>query len=302
MQVRSMSADSQPKLAASTRLALGTVQMGLEYGVANTHGRMNLAEAGRVLSQARAEGMDMLDTAIAYGESEERLGEIGVAGWNIVSKLPSLPKGDEDVREWVADQVRASLGRLRVAQLGGLLLHRPTDLLESHGQALWEALEEMRTEGLVRKIGISIYDPAELDALLPRYAMQLVQAPFNLLDRRLVTSGWAYQLADQGIEIHTRSVFLQGLLLMKERPARFALWAPLLARWDAWRAANGEDGVAACLQFALSYSQISKVVVGVDSAAQLRGILAAAGCAHGRWPDDFRSDDSILMNPSQWPR
>lgn len=288
--------------ARVSRLALGTVQMGLDYGVANASGRMSTNEAASVLRTARERGLDTLDTAIAYGESERTLGELGLGGWRVISKLPGVPDGCEDVAAWVHEQVGASLRRLRIARLHGLLLHRPSDLSAPFGDVLWAALREVQTAGVIEKIGVSIYAPDELAPLIPARAVQIVQAPLNLLDRRLVQSGWARRLADSGVEVHARSAFLQGLLLMSERPARFAPWTPLLSRWDAWREAQPDRGLAACLHYVLAQPEVSRVVVGVDTAAQLHAIADAVARSDGAWPQDLWSDDPVLLNPARWPR
>lgn len=295
------SRSSPPTLRRTARLALGTAQLGLAYGVANAHGRMAVEEGRQLLATARRLGIDTLDTAVAYGDSEQRLGAIGVDDWLVVSKLPGLPASCPDVSAWVWAEVEGSLARLGVPRLHGLLLHRPGDLVGPRGAELWAALEAVRKAGFARKIGISIYSPDELEQIIPQYAVDLVQSPLNLLDRRLVRSGWARRLAWRGVEIHVRSVFLQGLLLMKPRPVAFARWEPLLARWDAWRQAAGHDGLAACLHYAFSVPEVNRVVVGVDSSHQLTEIAAALE-GPGGWPEDLWSDDPTLLNPSLWPR
>jgi aryl-alcohol dehydrogenase-like predicted oxidoreductase len=218
------------------KLALGTAQFGLKYGIANQQGQVSHDEAKVVLALARARGMDTLDTAIAYGDSEQRLGEIGIQDWRVVSKLPAIPEGCGDIAQWVVAAVRDSLGRLKVGKLYGLLLHRPQQLLEKNGGQLYSALQQLKQDGLVQKIGISIYDPSELDNLCSSYQLDLVQAPFNIMDQRLIATGWLSRLAKQGTELHVRSVFLQGLLLMtpSDRPKKFDRWTPILSMWHVF--------------------------------------------------------------------
>ena len=127
----------------ANRLALGTVQFGLRYGVANTSGQVSLDEVTAILQQAWAAGVDTLDTAIAYGESEQRLGEIGVEGWRVVSKLPAMPSDPSDIGGWVEDAVECSLRRLNIDCLYGLLLHRSQQLLEPRGEDLYASLVEL---------------------------------------------------------------------------------------------------------------------------------------------------------------
>lgn len=284
------------------KLALGTVQFGLEYGIANKDGRVTLGEAQSILAHAWASGVSMLDTAIGYGDSEQRLGEIGVQQWELVSKLLPVPEGCNDISRWVAEEMAGSLRRLKVKGLYGLLLHRPGQLLEKGGDELYRAMQRLRQDGLVRKIGVSIYDPSELDALCDRYQFDLVQAPFNLLDRRLIDSGWMARLKQQDIELHVRSAFLQGLLLMSagDRPVKFDRWGALWARYDAWLKDTGISPLQACLRYAMSFTEISKVVVGVDSLGQLKEILQAAEGAMPIVPEDIQTNDIDLLNPACW--
>ena len=284
------------------KLALGTVQFGLTYGVANQRGQVSVDETRAILRHAQSTGIDTLDTAIAYGDSEQRLGEIGVVGWHVVSKLPATPDACRDVSRWVATSVRESLERLRVTNLYGLLLHRPDQLLARDGERLYSALRQLREEGVVEKIGVSIYAPSELDALCGAYQFDLVQAPFNLLDRRLIDTGWLSRLAARHTEVHVRSVFLQGLLLMPEgsRPPAFGRWAPLWTAFDVWLDQARLTPVQACLRDALSFPEISKVIIGVDSLPHLKDILQTADGPAPQIPDTFRTTDPDLLNPARW--
>jgi len=284
------------------RLALGTVQFGLDYGVANQRGQVTSAEAKSILAEARANGMTMLDTAIAYGDSEQRLGEIGIPGWQVVSKLPAVPDNCQDITRWVGECVRGSLQRLKIPSLHGLLLHRPQQLLQEGGDELYAALQQIRREGLVRKTGISIYGPDELDALCPRYSFELVQSPFSLVDRRLLRSGWLDKLTGQGTEVHVRSIFLQGLLLMSstERPRKFDRWGALWSRYEAWLGQVGLSPLQVCVRYALSVAAIGQVVVGVDSLAQLREITQAANGICPVVPSELTSEEPDLVSPARW--
>ena len=172
------------------RLALGTVQFGLPYGIANHAGQIPKEDGTGILDIAAENGIDTIDTAIAYGESEKRLGEIGVRSWQIISKLPVIPEDCPDILQWVTEAVGGSMQRLKVNKLYGLLLHRPEQLLKKNGDSLFGILQSLKEDGVVDKIGVSIYDPSELDTLCTRFQFDIVQAPFNILDRRLIDSGW----------------------------------------------------------------------------------------------------------------
>jgi aryl-alcohol dehydrogenase-like predicted oxidoreductase len=286
----------------STRLVLGTVQMGLDYGIANRGGRIPLDEVAAVLDLAKEQGIDRIDTASAYGEAEATLGRIGMSGRKVITKLRPLPAGCADVDGWVRQEVAASLRRLGLEAVYGLLLHRADDLAGPGGEAIYAALNALQGEGQIGRVGVSIYGPEDLDALVPRFELELVQTPFNLLDRRIATSGWLDRCRALGVEVHGRSAFLQGALLMKraDRPPMFARWAALWASYEAWLARSGLSPVEACLLFALAEERLDGVVVGVDGVQHLRELIAVAGGSPPREYPDLSTDDLDLINPARW--
>ena len=280
-------------------LALGTVQFGMRYGIANKAGQVGLAEIERILAYASDNGVDMLDTAVSYGDSEACLGVIGVDDFQVVTKLPTKIEGD--VEGWVSAHVKASLKRLSISRVYGLLLHRSQQLLGADGQLLAKALAKLKSDGLVAKIGVSIYDPRELELLNKECAVDLIQAPLNVFDRRLITSGWLQRLYDDGVEVHVRSVFLQGLLLMSRVrvPKKFSPWSDLFDRWHAWLAENHTNATEVCLQFA-NHPMVDRVVIGVDTFDQLKEILHASRGASVQEIPNLSCNDAKLVNPSNW--
>ncbi len=285
------------------RLALGTVQFGIPYGIANQIGQVALGDARAILIRAAEEGIDTIDTAIGYGDSERFLGEIGVSGFNVVTKLPALPVGHLGVAGWVNEQMANSLARLHSCRVYGVLLHKPTDLLGANGQALFNALCALKDRGLVERIGVSVYSPAELENLPANFRYDLVQAPLNLVDRRLFASGWLGRLKDRGVEVHTRSTFLQGLLLLPRNgiPAKFSRWADVWDRWHAWLSDHNEDAVRACLTYSLSLRDVDRVVVGTDSSGQFTQVLLGAALASKAALPDLACGSGDLINPARWP-
>lgn len=287
----------------STRLILGTAQFGLHYGVANAHGQISQTEGQQLLQSAKASGIGRLDTAIAYGNSEQLLGEYGVTSFSLISKLPAVPEQCSDVYAWMLEQVNASLRRLKISKLHGLLLHRPEQLLGSQGSAIAASLEQLKSDGLVEKTGLSIYSPNSLHQLLQAAPVDIVQAPFNLFDQRLVVSGWLDRLYSNHIEVHTRSAFLQGLLLMKQNrlPVYFKPWQHQLSQWYQWLAEYPHiSALQACLAFPLRHEKINAVVVGADNTAQLEEIIAASRPEPMAQLPLLATNDTGLIDPSNW--
>jgi len=276
----------------------------MPYGVANRSGKVPPAEIAAILSRAASGGMDTLDTAIAYGDAESSLGRVGVDGWRVVSKLPPLPASVHSVEAWINDQVAASLRRLGIKALEALLLHRSADLLERDGEQYRLALGRVKASGLALAVGVSIYDPTELDALWSTWRPDIVQVPCNVLDRRLIGTGWLGKLDRNGVRVHVRSAFLQGLLLMTrpEWPRTFSPWKDLLTRWLEWCEQRSTRPLEAALRFVQELPGVERIVVGVESTSQLEEVLAAADSKAPLPPEDLLSDDLRLIDPSRWSR
>jgi len=285
------------------KLALGTAQFGLDYGIANQVGKVADDELLSILDLARKTGIDTIDTAIAYGDSETRLGHAGVAGFRIISKLPPNDASRPDIADRIKALTVESLERLGVESLECLLLHRAMDLCGSSGSALYSAMHQLKEMGLVKGIGVSIYGPDDLDAIPSDFVLDLVQAPFNAFDQRLLTSGWLSKLALAGVRVHARSLFLQGLLLMEDsqRPATFDRWDNVWREWSAWLKEKGLSRVEGALAAAANLPELERFVVGVDSAKQLADVIRAVHVSQriGATPD-FSVQDAELINPNLW--
>ncbi len=286
------------------KLALGTVQFGLNYGVSNTSGQVKLPEVKSILEEAKKYNIDTLDTAITYGNSESILGEIGVDKFNVVTKLPPIPKDTSDIDLWVNNQVKSSLKKMHIDSVSGLLLHRSADLFETPKRQLFDSLCKLRDNGIVNKIGVSIYNPDELDALEEHgIKIDIIQAPFNILDRRLESSGWLNKLSRTGVELHSRSVFLQGLLLQEkdQRNPYFNKWNYYFKKFDEWVNDTKQTPLDAALNFSYSNAAISKVIVGVQNKFQLTEVITSISRdSKFSIPDELRIEDSMLINPKNW--
>lgn len=286
------------------KLALGTVQFGLNYGISNTSGKVAFSEVESILLEAKKYNINTLDTAIAYGDSESVLGKAGVNKFNIVTKLPPMPKEVDDTDLWADQQIQASLARMGVDSASGLLLHKSSDLSGARGRRLFDSLQKLKERGVVNKVGVSIYNPNELEDLADQdMVVDIVQAPFNILDRRLESSGWLEKLDSSGVELHTRSVFLQGLLLQEkdQRDTYFDKWRDYFNKFDEWILDTKQTPLSASLNFSYSYKEINKTIVGVQSKLQLTEILTSISQnPQTSIPRELEIDDPLLINPTNW--
>jgi aryl-alcohol dehydrogenase-like predicted oxidoreductase len=286
----------------SSRIALGTVQFGISYGVSNNSGMVSSEMVSKILDIALLNKINTLDTASAYGESERVLGMLNISKWNVISKIAIPAECCTNISEWVRLQVKESLIRLREPYIHGILVHNSKQLLGEDGEEIWNSLQNLKTEGLVKKVGVSIYSPDELELLFKSFNLDIVQCPYNIIDRRLKTSGWLQRMNNMGVEVHIRSIFLQGLLLMsrKDRPDMFNTWSILWDNLEKWIAKNDMTPLQASLAFALDDTRISKVIIGVETVDQLKEILSFEKFSRLKFPENLSTTDLKLIDPSQW--
>ena len=282
------------------RIVLGGAQLGLPYGILNGGETLSREEVARILDTAVDHGIDSIDTAIAYGQSESIIGETSQNRFKIISKLPPLPVGISDVSEWVHSQVQGSLSRLKCTSLEALLLHRPQDLTGAKGAELYAAIGSLMAEKMIHRFGVSIYSPDDLEGIIDTFDIQVVQAPLNVFDRRIL--GVTDQLSALNIEVHVRSVFLQGVLIAspKDRPQRFEPWSEHFALFDEWVRSSGVSAMACCLGFALQQPGIAKLVIGTTSAKSLDEIINSIPNSVLEVPAHLQSSVEQLIDPRVW--
>ncbi len=281
------------------KLALGSVQFGVDYGIANQHGQVPSSEVGDILQIAQKHGIEMLDTAALYGNSEAVLGQFDAGQrFKLVTKLPGNIHSEQ-----ISSTISESLLRLKTGRLYGLLLHAPEFLLGKQGDDIYQALEQLKTEGKVKKIGISVYCPALTKEITERYQIDLIQFPLNLFDQRFIHSGIIDELKSRGVELHARSLLLQGLMLMREYPRYFERWNDQLY---SLRIAAKEQGVsllAFLLGICYQNQNVDRFVLGCQSRMQLFSLLkhyAKAKEVELNY-SSFSINDERLLLPSNWP-
>jgi aryl-alcohol dehydrogenase-like predicted oxidoreductase len=292
---------------APQRIGLGTAQFGLDYGITNSGGRVAEEEVRSILAAAAASGMDTLDTAYLYGESEAVLGRCldARSPLRIVTKTAKFR--NQPGAPGLIEAFTESLRRLGRERVHALLFHDAGDLLGPSGDALWQLAERLQAEGGVEKIGLSVYEPAEIDEALRRYPIGIVQLPWNPLDPRLADGGQLQRLASAGVEVHARSLFLQGLLLapVDGFPDGFGPLRAAVGELAEAARSSGLTRLEALLALAFSRPEIDRFVCGVTSCAELQAIVLAAEKAEalrGRFSfAPSRALDPLFLNPARWP-
>jgi aryl-alcohol dehydrogenase-like predicted oxidoreductase len=285
------------------RIALGTVQFGTNYGVANASGQVSIPEVQKILNFAKKNRIKTLDTASSYGESETVLGNYGLSNWEVVTKIPSIPENISNIQEWIVSQVESSLRRLNTEKVDGILLHDSDQILGKNRNIIRQSLSYLKESKLCKKVGLSIYDVNKINEYIKDGDIDLIQAPLNIFDKRLIKSDILEALKNRGIEIHARSIFLQGLLLLKRDslPITFADSQSLFDEWHFWLRQNNLDAVEACLKFVTQYKDIDKIVLGVQDIQQLEKIVSIiSNNTHVEFPEWQSKINDKLINPSLW--
>ena len=287
----------------TSKLALGSANFGLNYGVANNAGKISTTELADILLFAQEACIELIDTAQAYGDSEVRIGSLfDGARFNFVTKI-GAEFTNQILEQNVINSVKESCSRLNQSRLYAVMLHRPEVLLSNHGSEVVRALQVLKEQGIVSKVGVSVYSPKILTAISRIVKLDIIQVPFNIFDQQILSSGWSEKLKNKGVEIHTRSVFLQGLLLMQRTslPNYFErYWPAQFDNWYKFLNHNRANPLEVALKFALHQDWIDKIVVGVDSVSQLKALIKIERSLE---PIDFPqlgSDDPNLINPSNW--
>ena len=288
------------------KIGLGAVQFGVDYGVSNTHGKTTKYEVSQILQFAYENGISLIDTATSYGSSESILGEVVTNDdWRFVTKTPNF--SDNSLNSTHVNQLKESFNQslfnLRKKNIYGLLLHSCDDLLKPGGELIFREMERLREIGMVKKIGVSAYSSKQIAAILGKFNIDIIQLPINIFDQHLFVDGWLEKLKNKNVEIHARSTFLQGLLLMP-RTSIPTYFLPIKEKIELFSKSAQELSLSK-LELALGYvmgiNEIDKIVVGVNTIEQLREIIEATQVKVNPMEfTDVSINNPIYTNPSLW--
>ena len=274
------------------KLGLASGQFGLDQPPGG-RGRPRDVEAREILSIAARSGLGVLEIGRHSSTAETVLAQAMPRPTPFRITVTTIrPDRGPDL---VETEVRAQMARLGVDKLDAILAPSATDLFSPMGPQLWERLQSLRDAGLCQKIGVSVYASDDPVGIAKRFKPDLVQAPASLLDQRLLLDGTLSTLAEMGIEVHLRSIFLNGVLFLppERAPNHLKAAAGRISRARRMIAEGRSDPLQAALGFALSRPEASAVLVGVSSAAEMSAVVAAAMSP----PPDLDWDEMALDDP-----
>lgn len=276
---------------------LGTVQFGLDYGISNQQGQTSSNSVKEILSCCEENSLSFLDTAYAYGNSESVLGNSisDNMKFNIVTKIPKECEN-------IFDTYQHSLNNLKCSSLYGLMFHDANDLLSAKGESNYDQLCKIKDDGLAKKIGTSLYNPEQLEIILDKFEIDLIQIPMNIFDQRFYKRGLLKKAKEKGIEIHLRSLFLQGLIFITPEKIN-PFFEPVKDNIESFHnyiTENNLSPVEAAFSFIKSIKEIDKVIIGVNDVEQLRENISCFIEANHNLDQDFSIEQDKFIDPSKW--
>lgn len=282
---------------------LGTAQFGQTYGITNKNGAITDDKAAAIIATAIEKGINTVDTAEAYGQSQNILGAVLPPSMHVITKISGSDSADQ-----MKSHIERSLQALRRDHVDGVLLHNPDCLLGEEKTRIWASLENFKKEGWTKRIGISVYDPQTYLTLSRHFTFDIVQFPCNILDQRFLRHDVQTRLQEQSTERHARSAFLQGILLCTEEntPQQFRRFEDVFDLVRKQAAENRLSLLAHCLAFthAQKLAQtIDETVIGVESQEQLLQITDAMAEAQSspaiEW-SKLATNNQNIIDPRLW--
>ena len=289
------------------KIAIGTVQFGTDYGISNNNGQTTQHDVKKIFELAKKNNINTIDTAPLYGESESVIGSLIDKSyrWEVVTKTPvfdnKLIKHDNVVQ--LEDSFYQSLLNLNVDSVYGLLVHSCDDLIKYNGNLIFKSMERLKSKGVVKKIGVSVYNSKQIEYVLKNFKVDIIQIPINIFDQHLFLDGWIDKLKDNNVEIHARSVFLQGLLLMSIDliPTYFLPIKDKITKFYKMADNLSLSGVELALSYVMSIKGIDKVVVGIDNLQHLHEILNSKLIQiNTNNFSDLSINNPLYTNPTNW--
>lgn len=286
-------------------VVVGTANWGHAYGLSGRHCTVDVSIARAIQLTATQLGISKFDSAISYAGSSQILGRLPLKEWLVTTKIPRMPPECDDITRWMKMILERARVQIGVDKFDCVLLHDPEQLLSGNGKEVMDALEGARSAGLTSRIGVSVYETETLDSLSTigfLDAMNVIQGPLNALNVRLSETGWIARLASEGKEFQARSVFLQGALLNPPGglPAYFRTFEKTLDAW--WRTVEtlGGDPIRVALNYVTTTPGVSSIVIGADSATQVRQTMRAVNLESLHISEFFDAPDE-LIDPRAWP-
>ncbi len=259
------------------KLSIGTAQFGMNYGICNTQGIVSIKEVRKIIKYCNSRNIHSIDTAQGYGKSHKILGSLNLDNFQITTKISITKKNKiKNLENFVISKIEKTLDDLNVNQIYALLIHDASELRGKFGLSFYNILQNLKKKKKFLKLGVSIYSKKELDFIIRKYKIDVVNLPLSVANQEFFENSYLKKLKKKKIEIHARSIFLQGLLLSKYNrlPKKFKK-NKFFLEWNEWIQMNNYNPLDASIAFVKKAKYIDKIIVGVDNFDQLKMIVKA---------------------------
>ncbi|OHY73445.1 aldo/keto reductase [Priestia aryabhattai] len=303
----------------ASRLTLGTAQLGSNYGIANKTGMPKKKKSLKIIEYAISHGINSLDTASGYGNSEMLIGEyiecqrLKNTGKvpSVITKVPSVWPNNfltlNERHQFIEQTILNSLSRMRISQLDSCLLHDPLDMITNNGEII-KYMMQFKEKEIVKKIGVSVYEPQEVEIAIELECFDIIQVPINILDQRLIQKNLLRKLSTANIEIQGRSIYLQGLILMNpnELPENLQGAKIFLEKLDSMAKSEGLDLMEMALLYVRDIPEVSKIIIGCETIKQLKQNLRIINLppltkeVASEIKDFFQFVPNEIIDPRKW--
>jgi len=279
------------------RFIIGTANFGNIYGLSKKS--VNKKEILKIIKEAKNLNIKFFDTANFYGKAEKILGKLNLKNFNFITKIKvtkNLIDNPNNIKKIISETIK----NLKIKKIYAVLIHNPFFLKKDQQNCVFNNLLKLKKMGLIKKVGVSVYNEKEIKYLSKNFKFDIVQIPYNIFDRRFSDLGWMKKLKNKGIEIHIRSIFLQGILLKKKQTIYFLKWKKIFDHFEKWRKNNNISRLEACIKFAISRKYVDKIIVGIDNANQLKEIKKIKKNTQLFFPKFTTQKEIKLINPTYW--
>ena len=283
------------------KLIIGTAQFSGNYGINSVKKKISFYDKKNLLRCASKSKIKDLDTAVSYKKVHRDLGRVGVNKFKINTKLPKIKTYNINYEKWINGNIAKTLAELKLKKIESILIHNQKDLNIKNREKYILGLKKIKQKKLVKKIGISLYNIKDIFRILKFWKPDIIQIPYNIFDRRIEEKNILFFLKKRGIEIHARSVFLQGLLANKRRPKKFNKWSKYFDKWFDWCENNSIEPFKAAYLFANANKKIDKIIVGFENISQLKKLVNIKNDKKIKFPK-INISDRTLLNPFNWKK
>lgn len=285
----------QKKLSKS-KIILGSANFGLKYSQLNAYKKVDKKEIKKILRFCEKNKIEYLDTAHGYGNAEKIIGQLKKTEWKIITKIPKIKSQNSiEIRKYIFEIINNSLKNLKCRSLYAVLFHDEKQLLSKNGNKIFKCLKYLKKKGMINKIGVSFYTPEILIKTLSNFKIDLIQIPINYINRSFINQKILKKIKKQNIEVHARSIFLQGLLLKEKTNNK--KFKKFIGYINMWHNKNKISRLESSLNFFNNLNFIDKYIFGLESLKQLKQIIKTKRRIIMNFP---KFDEKYIKDPRKW--